>query len=72
MKYSHYNSVITISGRHTLIYNSLTEKFIVFKDKSVILNDGGEGIDDKDVDLPDFNRMIEAGVIIDDASLKNF
>lgn len=66
MKYSHYNSVITISGRHTLIYNSLTEKFIVFKNKSVILNDGGEKIDGKDVDLPDFNRMIEAGVIIDD------
>lgn len=66
MKYSHHNSVITISCRHTLIYNSLTEKFIVFKDKSVILNDGGEGIDEKDVDLPDFNRMIEAGVIIDD------
>lgn len=66
MKYSHYNSVINISGRHTLIYNSLAEKFIVFKNRSVRLDDGGARVDEKDVGMPDFSRMAEAGVIVED------
>ncbi len=66
MKYSLYNSVINISDKHTLIYNSISEGFIVLKNKTIALKNGGEGTDAHDLDLPEFSQMVEAGVIVND------
>jgi len=66
MKYSFFNTIIPISKVHTLIYNSLSEKFIVFKNKSVIIREGGEKALSEDYGISDYKRLQEAGAIISD------
>ncbi|MCM1142676.1 MAG: hypothetical protein NC453_29235, partial [Muribaculum sp.] len=61
MKFSTYNSIIHISGRHSLIYNALSGKFIVIKDKLIkpelILNDS---------EANSISMYKDAGVLIED------
>lgn len=61
MKLSIYNSIIYISGKHSLIYNASSEKFIVIKDKLIkpelILNDS---------DTNSISMYKDAGVLIED------
>lgn len=61
MKLSTYNSIIYISGRHSLIYNALSGKFIVSKDKLInpelILTDS---------DANSISMYKDAGILIDD------
>lgn len=66
MKYSIYTSIINIEGKHTLLYNALSGKFVIIRDKIVehintippdILNENFPSL---------YQQMIGAEIIIDD------
>lgn len=65
MKLSKFNSVLSIEGRHTLIYNSFTSKFVVIRNR--LLDFGETSLDSILLETPDlYKQLCEAGIIIDD------
>lgn len=64
MKLSIYNSIIPIASRHTLLYNSLSGKFIIVKNRIITLSDL-ESANFK-YDFPSlYGQMIEGRFFID-------
>lgn len=63
MKYSLYNSAIAV-GDHTIIYNSLSCKFILVKNKLINLKKGGEEYAQNDILQLTKSQLADAGFII--------
>lgn len=66
MKTSIYNSILTVSEKHTLMFNAFSGKFLVLKN-NIFKN---QKIDPHSIELSDpilFSQMEEAGIIIDDS-----
>lgn len=65
MKLSNYCNTIYISNKHTLLYNSLSGKFVVIKNELVTLNNDILPIVSSNRPML-FSQLINAGIIIND------
>lgn len=65
MKNSIYNSAININDKHTLLFNALSGKFVVVKNKRVALEDLSSRNLREEYHAV-YNQIIEAGMIIED------
>lgn len=63
MKLSIYNSAITISNKHTLLYNSFSGKFVVVKNLLISLNDLSIDTLCREYNAI-YNQLVDAGIII--------
>ena len=64
MKFSVYNNIIIIEGRHTVLYNSLSDRFVVIR--NLILYLSSMTTDEIYSDYPDlFKQLISAGFIVE-------
>ena len=65
MKLSLYNTVIPIQNKHTLVYNALSGKFLIIKNKFLDINsDAISSLNSLNNVL--YQNLIDAGVLIDD------
>lgn len=65
MKFSLYNSIISIIDKHTLLYNSLSGKFVIIRNK--IMNAEDLSNNEFMTDYPALHQQLkDAGIIIDD------